>query len=229
MLNIFISSFLVALTGALSPGPLLTFTIYKSVKLKRGYIAGIFIVLGHSVLEFVLVLILLIAVTFFSALMNIFVTSILPIFLLIVGIIGGILLVLFGILTVRKALTMKVDKEFTLVNDENLLGYRGNSFIGGILVSLSNPYWIFWWAVVGLGMMINFGIGFHNPWGIFLFYIGHILGDIVWYLPISTFVHFGGKALNPKVYKYILIACGAFMVGFGIYLAINIILFPPSL
>ena len=59
MLRIFLFSFLVALTGALTPGPLLTFTIYKSLKQEKGYLAGIFILLGHAMVEFILILVLL--------------------------------------------------------------------------------------------------------------------------------------------------------------------------
>ena len=45
MFEICLFSFLVALTGALSPGPVLTFTIYKSLNSNRGYLAGFFIML----------------------------------------------------------------------------------------------------------------------------------------------------------------------------------------
>ena len=55
MIEILTISFLVALTGALSPGPVLTFTIYKSLKSKVGYLAGFLITLGHAVLEFFLI------------------------------------------------------------------------------------------------------------------------------------------------------------------------------
>jgi threonine/homoserine/homoserine lactone efflux protein len=72
-------------------------------------------------------------------------------------------------------------------------------------------------------------VTFQNPLGLLLFFLGHELGDFVWYVPISFFVYFGGKSLNPKVYKYVLIVCGGFMIGFGIYLMLNVIIFPPSL
>jgi threonine/homoserine/homoserine lactone efflux protein len=46
---IFSFSFLVALTGAMAPGPLLTYTIIKSAKTaKRGYLMGIWIIAGHA-------------------------------------------------------------------------------------------------------------------------------------------------------------------------------------
>ena len=69
-------------------------------------------------------------------------------------------------------------------------------------MSLSNPYWEFWWAIIGLGFLVNYNITFGNPLGLLLFFIGHELGDFVWYIPISLFVYLGGKSLNPKIYKY---------------------------
>ncbi len=218
MIDIFVFSFLVALTGALTPGPLLTFTIYKSLKQKKGYLAGIFIILGHATIEFILILILLAGASFFFQ--NI-------IFLTLIGIIGGIFLIIFGFLVVRDTLKADLSVDFN-IEDNNLKGYKGNSFVGGIIVSMSNPYWTFWWAVIGLGFLVNFNITFATPIGLLLFFIGHELGDIVWYLPISTFVYLGGKSLNPKIYKYVLIVCAGFMMVFGLYLILNVLISPPQ-
>jgi threonine/homoserine/homoserine lactone efflux protein len=150
------------------------------------------------------------------------------IFLTLVGFIGGIFLVIFGIFAIRGVLKTNVKTDFTL--DENTVkGYKGNSYIGGILVSLSNPFWTFWWAVIGLSLMVNLNITLLNPIKMLVFFSGHELGDIVWYLPISLFVYYGGKSLNPKIYKYVLIACGVFMIVFGIYLAFNIVFNPPTI
>ena len=218
MLRIFLFSFLVALTGALTPGPLLTFTIYKSLKQEKGYLAGIFILLGHATVELILILVLLAgASVLFQNL----------IFLTLIGIVGGLFLIIFGILVIRDTIRADPNVDFNL-KDNNLKGYKGNSFIGGIIVSLSNPYWTFWWAVIGLGFLVNFNITFATPIGLLLFFIGHELGDIVWYLPISTFVSLGGKTLNPKIYKYVLLACAGFMVVFGIYLILNVLISPPQ-
>ncbi|MGV9204781.1 MAG: LysE family transporter, partial [Promethearchaeia archaeon] len=224
MLEIFIFSFLVALTGALSPGPVLTFTIYKSLKSKKGYLAGLFISLGHASLEFGLILALLFGAAIFFR--NLLVITI-------IGVVGGICLVIFGVVTIRDILKNPIDLNFQSVDDEvmdeeDIKGFQGNSFLGGIITSLSNPYWILWWVVIGLSLMINFGlVDFSNPWGLVAFYLGHELGDLIWFWPISIFVYFGGKSINSKIYKIILIGCGLFMIGFGIYLAVRILLFPP--
>jgi threonine/homoserine/homoserine lactone efflux protein len=216
MWDILFASFSIALTGALAPGPLLTFTIYKSLKQERGYLAGIFIVLGHATIEFILIMALLAGADIFFQ--NI-------IFLTIIGIIGGSCLITFGSLTIKSVYKKQYQVDFE-IPDQNLKNFKGNTFLGGIFYSIINPYWELWWAVGGLSIMMFYGVSFANPLGILIFFIGHELGDIVWYVPISTFVYRGGKSLNPKIYKYILLISGVFMIGFGVYLTLFFLLSP---
>ena len=56
MFDLFIYSFINALSGALSPGPVTTFTIYKSLESKKGYLVGWYITLGYAILEFILII-----------------------------------------------------------------------------------------------------------------------------------------------------------------------------
>jgi threonine/homoserine/homoserine lactone efflux protein len=218
MIEIFVISFVVALTGALSPGPVLTFTIYKTFKSKNPF-TGFFIVLGHAVLELSLILLLLLGASFL--IQN-------YIFLILIGIIGGTCLITFGTLTIREVFKKHYEIKFK-IEEENISVFKGNSFLGGIFYSITNPYWLFWWSAMGVALMFNLNITFQNPFGIVLFFLGHELGDFIWYIPISLFVYLGGKSLNAKVYKYVLIICGGFMIIFGLYLIFNIILFPPML
>lgn len=218
MIEIFLISFLVALTGALTPGPVLTFTIYKSFTSKKGYLAGFFIILGHATLEFLLIIVLLLGASLLFQ--NL-------IFLIVLGIVGGSCLITFGVLTIRnvyrKQYRVRFDEE-----DPDLKSFKGNSFIGGIFYSISNPYWAFWWASAGLTILVDLNISFNQPVELLLFFAGHELGDFIWYVPISLFIYLGGKSLNPKIYKYVLVICGVFMITFGLYLTFNIILFPPN-
>ncbi|HEY1405238.1 MAG TPA: LysE family transporter, partial [Spirochaetota bacterium] len=57
LFSIFGSSFLIALSGAMMPGTLLTVTVAESTR--RGMIAGPLLILGHAILEFALLLALL--------------------------------------------------------------------------------------------------------------------------------------------------------------------------
>ena len=219
MIDIFLISFLVALTGALSPGPVLTFTVYKSLQGKKGYLAGFLITLGHALLELILLIFILLGGKIFFQ--NLFI-------LIVIGIVGGLILVLYGVFTIKTVYNKEYSVDFD-ITEEDIKGYQGNSFIGGIITSLSNPYWIGWWVTTGLALMASFNlINFENPVGIVLFFLGHELGDLVWFAPISIFVFLGGKSLNPKIYKYVLIVCGGFMVFFGGYLFLRTIFFPPT-
>jgi len=218
MIEIFLISFVIALTGALAPGPVLTFTIYKSLKSEKGYLAGLLIVLGHATLEFSLIILLLLGASLLFQ--NL-------VFLIAIGFIGGSCLLVFGILVIKDVYKQKYEISFT-ISEHDIKGFKGNSFVGGIFYSITNPYWEFWWAAVGLKLMIDLDVSFANPLGLLLFFLGHEFGDFIWYVPISVFVYFGGRSLNQKVYKYILVICGAFMIILGIYLMINIIIFPPT-
>ncbi|MFX1391329.1 MAG: LysE family transporter [Promethearchaeota archaeon] len=219
MIEILIISFIVGLSGALTPGPVLTFTIYKSLKENKGYLSGFFIVFGHAVLEFNLLIILLGGASLLFK--NL-------IFLIILGIVGGSCLIVFGFFTIRDVIDKHYIVEFNL-NNQDVEKFKGNSFFGGIFYSITNPYWEFWWATAGIKIMYDLNVSLNQPFGFLLFFFGHELADFVWYVPISIFIYLGGKALNPKIYKYVLISCGIFMILFGLYLSFNIIFFPPNI
>ena len=68
LIAIFTSSFIIALSGALMPGPLLTFTVSESPQ--RGAITGPLVILGHGILELALVLALLSGMAPFSSVMK---------------------------------------------------------------------------------------------------------------------------------------------------------------
>jgi threonine/homoserine/homoserine lactone efflux protein len=91
-----------------------------------------------------------------------------------------------------------------------------NLYLAGILMSLANPYWIIWWATIGLGYVLHSQkLGFS---GIALFFIGHILGDLVWYSAISFAVGKGRKFFGNKTYRILVGACAFFLAFFALWL-----------
>ncbi|MEQ8204366.1 MAG: LysE family transporter, partial [Smithellaceae bacterium] len=72
-LTIFASSFVIAFSGALMPGPLLTAAISESSQ--RGFIVGPLMIAGHAVLELVLVIALLTGLAPFLQLPAVFVAT----------------------------------------------------------------------------------------------------------------------------------------------------------
>ena len=217
LVSIFAFSFLVALTGAMAPGPLLTYTIIKSVKThQRGYLMGAWIILGHAVIEMIIILLLLSGFSFIFD--NV-------IFMRVVGVVGGFILLCFGASIVINVYQDKIPIEFLSTSknsaDEQSRSVNqgfDNPVLGGALVSMSNPYWWIWWATIGFAFMIQFDISFYNWPKLIAFFIGHEAGDLIWYLLISSFAFFGVRFLNKKIYYAILFTCGIFMIVFGIYL-----------
>ena len=220
LLMIFSFSFLVALTGAMAPGPLLTYTIIKSAKTaKRGYLMGIWIIAGHALLEMGIIIFLLLGFSF--VLKNIFVVRA-------IGIVGGLILVYFGGSILRDLYLGKISVSFLTSdigqnNSSSGKENRGfeNPVAGGIMISMSNPYWWVWWATIGFAFIAQFEISFREWPKLVAFFLGHEAGDLIWYLTVSFLAFFGLRRLNKKVYYGILVFCGVFMILFGIYLGIS--------
>ena len=94
---------------------------------------------------------------------------------------------------------------------ENALNAKGTDsdygpVLAGIVLSISNPYWIIWWVTVGMGFVtqsLQFGII-----GLLCFYCGHILADLLWYSFVSFSASAGRRLCPPSVYRSVFIVCG---------------------
>ena len=195
--GIFITSFLIAFSGALMPGPLLSATISESGR--RGWKVGPLFILGHGVLEALLI------VGLFLGLAPLLVSNTAFIIIAFAG--GGFL--------VWMALGM-----FRSLPGLSLVGETEDSGkslpLTGALMSMANPYWIIWWATIGLGYVLSSGkLGLP---GILAFFIGHILADLVWYAFVSLAIHKGRDILPDRVYKGLIAVCAVFLLGYAGYL-----------
>jgi threonine/homoserine/homoserine lactone efflux protein len=214
---VFSFSFLVALSGALSPGPLLTYTIIQSIKTHhRGYLMGAWIIIGHAIIEMFIIIFLLLGFSFALNDMSVVRT---------IGIIGGLILVYFGASIIQNVYSGDISISF--LNPDEPQDKISSPFIGkgmenpvtgGILVSMSNPYWWVWWATIGFAFMVQFEISFQKWPMLLAFFLGHEAGDLVWYLIVSFLAFFGLRRLNRKIYYGILVSCGVFMILFGLFL-----------
>jgi threonine/homoserine/homoserine lactone efflux protein len=189
-------SFAIALSGALMPGPLLTVTISESAR--RGALAGPLLIVGHAILEGALVLLVLAGLSSFM---------LRPGFTLVSFLLGGVILVAMGGVMVRDSRT--VDLEAVTAGK----GRGGNLLLLGILGSISNPYWIIWWATVGLGYLVA-AVKFGIP-GVAAFFAGHIAADFAWYALVSAAVARGRALFSRKGYRRTILGCGLFLLLFG--------------
>lgn len=199
---LFVTAFLVGLSGAMMPGPLLTVTIAESAR--RGFKAGPLIVLGHALLELALIIALLAGLSFYLKK---------PVVTYIISLVGGAFLIFIGLNMIRDVLKGRV----TLENNKNdsAQGVNMHPVMAGILVSLSNPFWSVWWATIGLTyltMALKSGTT-----GIASFFTGHIMADLLWYSLIAAAIAGGRRFLKQQVYQAIIILCGIFLTGLGVY------------
>jgi threonine/homoserine/homoserine lactone efflux protein len=198
LLTIFAGAFVVGLSGAMAPGPVLTVTISET--LKRGFKAGPLIVLGHAILEILLLALICAGLgPFFEH------TAIATVFLAA----GCIVLLWMGIQMIARNKRTTEDA-FNASGADSRFG----PVLAGIVLSITNPYWIIWWVTVGMGFVtqsLQFGIT-----GLLSFYLGHILADLAWYSLVSFSVSAGRRLCPPQLYRIIFVLCGIALIGLGI-------------
>ncbi|AEV69484.1 LysE family transporter [Acetivibrio clariflavus] len=199
--GIFISAFIIGFSGALMPGPMLGITINGS--LKKGWKAGPLIVLGHGILEIILV------ITMTFGLKDLFANKTVA---GVIGLIGGAFLAWMGYGMIKSGIGKSVSLESQRTDNGTEMG---NLVLTGIIVCATNPYFILWWASTGVESVRQsyvFGL-----FGVLVFFIGHILSDFVWYSAISIAFSGGKKLISDTIYSWIVILLGLFLVAFSIY------------
>jgi len=218
---IMVSSFLVGLSGALMPGPLTTLTIERASRLGAG--AGMAVAVGHSLLELVTVIAL--ALGLGSVLGQPSVAGA-------VGLVGGLVLAWMGWTTIRSAPAIASAPARDPTTGAALSPVRPaapapsgggpgkvllplRALLGGIVVSLANPYWSLWWATIGTTYL--------GLWGgtrltnLAAFYLGHVSSDILWLGLLSVGVARGVRYLSGQVYRGILVGLGAFLIALAAF------------
>ncbi|HMF31996.1 MAG TPA: LysE family transporter [Candidatus Lokiarchaeia archaeon] len=227
-------SLTVALSGALSPGPLLTYTINNSIALgRRGWSVGFLVIGGHAALEGGILTALLLG-------MAILLAS--PMTTFIIGIAGGAVLILFGALYIRDSITGKISLSIN-TSPTRPIGETGEGdaitenevpaakppalwrvVAGGAVVSASNPYWWLWWATIGFNLLVANLAFVGTAGGVTAFFVGHELGDLLWYVIVSLLVFAGQQKINQNIYRGIIFACGDFMAALGIWFIVGVLL-----
>jgi threonine/homoserine/homoserine lactone efflux protein len=243
LLAIFGTSFVVGLSGALMPGPLFTLTVRET--LRRGFWAGPVVSAGHALIELALVIGLAVGlkrfledegpVTGAVALAG-------GAFLLWMGYgmlrsaprqslsLGRESVALTTAAhasqpagkpasSARRAYGARV-LAAAVGNDQAQaspqVGAMASVLIpAGVLVSVSNPYWVIWWASVGAAYMSESLE--HGAVGVGSFFTGHILSDFAWLTLVAFVLASGRRIMSRGVYRGILVACGLFLLVLGTY------------
>lgn len=199
---LFFGSFTIGLSGALMPGPLLTVTVADSAR--RGFIAGPLLVAGHSILELALVVAVILGV---GPILK------MPAVMGVIALLGGAVLLWMGVSMMRSAAAA------TLEVEADARGPLSHPLVSGVLSSASNPYWILWWATIGLGYLLAAMKA--GTIGAAAFFTGHISADFLWYSLISYGVSRGKKILKEKTYQLAIRVCGFLLLLFGAWFLVS--------
>jgi threonine/homoserine/homoserine lactone efflux protein len=199
MVALFLSALVVGLSGAMMPGPVLTYTLQKS--LSTGPRAGFIIILGHAILEFALVVVIFFG---FDLVLKSEAAQIA------IGLVGGVLLAYMGVGMIRDSLKNRL----TVQAGADSSGSRG-MLLSGIALSATNPYFLLWWAIIGLGFIMQSydSLGYT---GVVIYYFGHISADFLWYGTISVVVGVTRKFIKEKPYRIVIAVLGCLLIFFGV-------------
>jgi threonine/homoserine/homoserine lactone efflux protein len=203
--GIFMTALIVAFSGAMMPGPLLTVTIAESVR--RGPLA-ILLIVGHAMLELALVVGFVFGLQYY--LKNHFVISA-------IGLAGGAVLLWMGYGTLTGGLKGQISLASQAVTKRES---KFGPVVEGIVISLSNPYWTLWWATIGAKFIVDSLK--YKALGMTSFYFGHILADFIWYGVVIGAIVSGRRFISDRVYQGVLAFCGVFLIGLGGWFIVSV-------
>jgi threonine/homoserine/homoserine lactone efflux protein len=197
MLPILLSVIVISFSGVMMPGPMTAVTLAKSYKSPW---AGVWISLGHAVIEVPLILLI------YFGFAQFFQHSAVRLAL---SVAGSGMIVWLGISMFRA--------RNEVVRRGKDLPY--NSFVAGILATGFNPFFLVWWATIG-SMLIMRILEFGTA-GLIIFTLVHWLCDLVWLTLISNVIYRTHAFWNQRVQVWLFIACSLLLVGFGLWFLIS--------
>jgi threonine/homoserine/homoserine lactone efflux protein len=194
---------LITASGALAPGPLFFETIAQGSK--TGAKSGLIFSIAHTIVEFSLIML------FAIGLISVAKTQQVKI---IIGILGGTVLIIFGLYQIFKSYISKNNIEFERKTSQKKLFFIGIIFTG------LNPYFIIWWLTVGAQLII-IAFEFASYYGIIFMYLCHVWMDYAWLISVSYFSKKGTNILGLKWYKPLMAIFGIILIYFGLNFLIN--------
>ena len=182
----------ISLTGVMAPGPMTAATLAAGTRSRH---AGVGIAIGHGLIEFPLMVLILSGVSTLLASDPMRIG---------IGLIGGGFLLFMGVQMLR-GLRRAADP----AADYN----RKGPVVTGIILSAGNPYFLIWWATVGLALA-------SQAWQLgllafVLFAILHWLCDLVWLEALSVATFKGSKLLGNRNQRIVLAICALALLFFG--------------
>jgi len=202
-LNFVATIVLVSASGVLSPGPMFFAAISHGTRV--GARSGLVLSIGHTLVEFTLVMLLAAGLLTVANKPNV---------KLVVGITGGIVLIAFGVMQIRDSLASRFgEPKSSGVASRNLL-LIGLAFTG------LNPFFIVWWLTVGAELILM-SLEFAALAGVVFMYVCHVWMDYAWLTALAHFAKVGTSVAGFKWYRLIMTVFGAVLIYFGLTFLIS--------
>ena len=185
---------MISLSGVMAPGPVTAAAIGMG---SRSRYAGMLLAIGHGVVEFPLMVLIVLGMGQILKL---------PTAQIVIGLAGGVFLLMMAVGMI-KSLRSAEQQQDKVSGSTPLLA--------GIILSASNPYFLFWWATVGLALATTAtGMGI---WAFVLFAVVHWLCDFIW-LGILSWASFKGTGLfGHRSQQIVLTICAVALFFFGLF------------
>jgi len=191
----------ISASGVMAPGPL--FAANVSYGLREGTRAGFKMAIGHTIVEFPLVILLGIGV---------FSLESFPEFRTVISVLGAITLFVFATIQIRTTLR---GKELVLSN------LKQGPLIAGIVFSALNPFFIIWWLAIGF-KLISDAMSMWAFAGILIVFGLHIWMDFAWLGTVSFLASKSSRILSNRNYKILMIGLSLMLIYFGIIFLVDI-------
>jgi len=191
-----LKTILISLSGVMAPGAVTAAAVAHGARRRW---AGTLMAFGHGIVEIPLIFLIMFGLgVLFQA----------SGFKIVVGLLGGAFLVWMG-----QGMMRQVGAADAVSAKAGATG----PLMTGLVLSISNPYFLLWWATVGLNLTLE---ARDLGWTAFLlFALTHSLCDLVWLTILSLGSFHGTNILGPHSQKIVLQVCGVALTVFGISFA----------
>lgn len=134
---------------------------------------------------------------------------------LIAGVIGGVILVLFGLVTFNRKVHIDDNNKPLDIKTPGPITY----ILKGFFLNLLNPFVWFFWISAMVGVSTNYGDDAH---GVMLFFAGTLMTVLATDITKAVIAHQIRQYLKPSMFVRVNHIVGILLVGFGIFLIIRV-------
>ena len=195
MNNLFVfllSAVTISLTGVMGPGPITAATLAAGARNRH---AGLTMAVGHAIVELPLLVLIVAGLGRFFEIENVRIA---------IGLLGGVCMIMLGLQMLR-------DLRKPVAPSAPDMGR--STLVTGILLTAGNPYFLLWWATVGLALVTQ-----ATQLGMLafaLFGLVHWLCDLVWLEILSQTSYRGARVFSEKSQRIVLGICGFALLFFA--------------